>query len=110
MSLLRKAWDYLKPSWEGVDGKASSKKLSLLAITVTMLSYTWHVESEVHLRVFLIHAILFAILLGIMTWSNLATLFKYVLPSQKIFSYKHRYQNHFEQDSPDGDVDEDCPD
>lgn len=74
-------WNYFKESWEGKDGKASSKKLSMLAFVITMLIYCWRVETMIHLYVFWTFAVLFAVLIGIMSWTNLATLIKFTLPA-----------------------------
>ena len=84
MKCIRKIWNYFKGSWEGSDGKASSKKLTLLAFTIQMLVYAWFVQTEVHFKVFITFAVLVAILLGIATWANIATLTKFLLPKLRL--------------------------
>lgn len=89
---MKKIWNYFKDSWEGTDGKASSKKLSMLAFVITMLVYAWHVETMIHLYVFWTFAVLFAILIGIMSWTNLMTLLKFTLPLTKNKSHNENQQ------------------
>ena len=78
---MLKLWNYFKDSWEGNDGKASSKKLTLLAITATFLIYTWFVQSEIHFKVFAVLGLGVAISILNLTFSNLITLIKFTLPA-----------------------------
>lgn len=97
---MKKMWNYFKDSWEGTDGKASSKKLSMLAFVITMLVYAWHVETLIHLYVFWTFAVLFAILIGIMSWTNLMALLKFTLPLAKD---KARDENQQKDNRPEQD-------
>ena len=79
--LIFKIWNYFAPSWEGDDGKASSRKLTLLAITSIFLPFTFFVHDEITLKVY---GILFSgVLISIfnLTWSKYATLIKFTLPA-----------------------------
>lgn len=80
-SFLLRVWDYFRNSWEGDDGKASSKKLSMLSFGIQMNIYAWFVNTQIQLYVFWTFAGLFSILIGIASWQQITTLIKFTLPA-----------------------------
>lgn len=78
---MRKIWNYFRDSWEDDSGKASSKKLTLLAITINFLIFTWFVRDTVTRDVFIILGFGVAVSIFNITFSNLMTLIKFTLPA-----------------------------
>lgn len=80
-NILSKIWCYFKDSWEGKDGKFSYRRFSQYIFLVCMIKCGFRPPSnQYEYGVFLIFAVLYALIASIITAQQMIELLKYKLP------------------------------
>jgi len=78
MSWIKAIWDYFRPSWEGNDNKFSYKRASQFVFLHLMIVIAYRgVTNEWEFKTFLVLAVIFALVAGIMTVAELILMIKY---------------------------------
>jgi len=90
--IIKAIWDYFRPSWEGNDNKFSYKRASQFVFLHLMVVLAYRgVANEWEFKTFLVLAIIFSLVAGIMTVAELILMIKY-------YSKKERF-DYFNADS-----------